>query len=128
VSYCSHILIPRNLILKFLLRGVKPIFRMYLASRGSSVSTVPDYGQDDQADEVRSPAEEIDFPCSQCVQTISGPHSASFTMGIGRLFPSGKARPGLDADHSPHLVPSLKRVGAITPLSQANSWRVIVQL
>jgi len=26
-------------------------------------------------------------------------------MGIGGPFPGGKARPGRDADHSPHLVP-----------------------
>jgi hypothetical protein len=26
-------------------------------------------------------------------------------MGTGGPFPGGKARPGRDADHSPHLVP-----------------------
>jgi hypothetical protein len=40
------------------------------------------------------------FPLSSCVQTGSGAHSASCPMGT-----EGKARPGRDADHSPHLVP-----------------------
>jgi hypothetical protein len=39
------------------------------------------------------------------VQTGSGAHPTSCTMGTGGPFPGGKARPGRDADHSPHLVP-----------------------
>jgi hypothetical protein len=31
-------------------------------------------------------------------------HPASYPMGTGP-FPGGKARPGRDANHSPHLVP-----------------------
>jgi hypothetical protein len=42
-----------------------------------------------------------DFSSSLCVQTGSGAHSASCTMGTGGPFPGGKARPGHDADHSP---------------------------
>jgi hypothetical protein len=61
---------------------------------------VSDYGLDDRAIGVRSPAEAEDFPLS-CVQTGSGAHSASCTMGTGGPFPGGKARPGRDADHSP---------------------------
>jgi len=41
------------------------------------------------------------FSCSLCVQTGSGAHPASCTMGTGGPFPGGKARPGRDADHSP---------------------------
>jgi hypothetical protein len=37
---------------------------------------------------------------SLCVQTVSEAHPASCTMCTG-----SKARPGRDADHSPHLVP-----------------------
>jgi hypothetical protein len=44
---------------------------------------------------------ERNFSSSLCVQTGSGPHTASGTMGTGGLFPGGKARPGSDADHSP---------------------------
>jgi hypothetical protein len=70
-------------------------------SRGSSVSIVSDYGLDDRAIGVRSPAEAKDFSSSLCVQTGSGAHPTSYTMGIGGPFPGAKARPGRDADHSP---------------------------
>jgi hypothetical protein len=36
-----------------------------------------------------------------CVQTGSGAHAASCSMGTGGPFPGGKARPGRDAEHSP---------------------------
>jgi hypothetical protein len=42
-----------------------------------------------------------DFSSSLCVQTDSGAHPASCTMGTGGPFPGGKARPGCDANHSP---------------------------
>jgi hypothetical protein len=66
---------------------------------------VSDYRLDDRAIGVRSPAGAEDFPSILCVQTGSGAHPASCTMGTGGPFPGGKARPGRDADHSPHLVP-----------------------
>jgi hypothetical protein len=59
------------------------------------------YGLDDRAIGVRSPAGAKDFSSSLCVQTGSGAHPAFCTMGTGGPFPGGKARPGLDADHSP---------------------------
>jgi hypothetical protein len=77
----------------------------HIWSRGSSVSIVSDYGLDDRAIGVRSPAEEEDFSSSLCVQTGCGAHPASYPMGTGGPFPEGKARPWRDADHSPHLVP-----------------------
>jgi hypothetical protein len=67
----------------------------------SSGSIVSDYGLDDRAIEVRSPAETKDFSSILCVQTGSGAHPASCPMGTGGPFPRGKARPGRDADHSP---------------------------
>jgi hypothetical protein len=70
-------------------------------SRVSSGSIVSDYGLDDRAIEVRSPAGAEDFSSILCVQTGSGAHPASCTMGTGGPFPGGKARPGRDADHSP---------------------------
>jgi hypothetical protein len=66
-------------------------------SRGSSVSVVSNYGLDDRAIEVRSPAEAKDFPSNLCVQTGSEAHPASCTVGTGGPFPGGKARPGRDA-------------------------------
>jgi hypothetical protein len=62
---------------------------------------VPDYGLDDRAIGVRSPAGAKDFSSILCVQTGSEAHSASCAMGTGGPFPGGKARPGRDADHSP---------------------------
>jgi hypothetical protein len=62
---------------------------------------VSDYGLDDRAIEVRSPVEANDFSSSLCVQTCSGAHPASCTMGTVGSFPGAKARPGRDADHSP---------------------------
>jgi hypothetical protein len=70
-----------------------------------SVSIVSGYGLDDRAIEFRFPAGAKGFSSSLCVQTGSGAHPASFTMGTGGPFPGDKARPGRDADHSPHLVP-----------------------
>jgi hypothetical protein len=70
-------------------------------SRGSSGSIVSDYGLDDRAIGVRSPAGEKDFSSILCVQTGSGAHPASCTMDTGGPFPGGKARQGRDADHSP---------------------------
>jgi hypothetical protein len=50
---------------------------------------------------VRSAAEAKDFFSSLCVQTGSGAHPASCTMGNRGPFPGSKARPERDADHSP---------------------------
>jgi hypothetical protein len=61
---------------------------------------VSDYGLDDRTIEVRSPAEAKDFSSILCVQTGSGAHTASCTMGTGGPLTGGKARPGRDADHS----------------------------
>jgi hypothetical protein len=68
---------------------------------GSSVTLVSDYGLDDRTIEFRSPAEARDFSCSLCVQTGSGAHPDSCTIGTESPFPGGKARPGRDADPSP---------------------------
>jgi hypothetical protein len=70
-------------------------------SRVSSGSIVSDYGLDDRAIGVRSTAGEKDFSSSLCVQTGSGAHPASCTMGTAGPFPGAKARPRRDADHSP---------------------------
>jgi hypothetical protein len=60
---------------------------------GSSSSIVSGYRLDDRAIEVRSPAEAKDFSSSLCVQTGSGAHQASCTMGTGGHFPGDKALP-----------------------------------
>jgi hypothetical protein len=50
---------------------------------GSSVSIVSGYGLDDRAIEVRSTAGAKDLSFILCVQTGSGAHPASCTMGTG---------------------------------------------
>jgi hypothetical protein len=42
-----------------------------------------------------------DLSSSLCIQTCSGAHPASCTMGTEGPFPGAKARPGRDSDHSP---------------------------
>jgi hypothetical protein len=71
----------------------------------SSGSVVSGYGLDDRVIDVRSTAGTTDFSSSLCVQTGSGAHPASCTMGIRGPFPGGKARPGRDADRSPPSSP-----------------------
>jgi hypothetical protein len=73
--------------------------------RGSSVSMVSGYGLDYRAIEVRSPAGAKDFSCSLCVQTGSGAHPASCTMGTVGLFPGVKHGRGVTLTTHPHLVP-----------------------
>jgi hypothetical protein len=70
-------------------------------SEFNSSSIVSDYGLDDRAIGVRSPEGAKDFSSILCVQTGSGAHPASCTMGTGGPFSGGKARPVRDADHSP---------------------------
>jgi hypothetical protein len=72
------------------------------------------YGLDDRAIGVRSPAEAKDFSSSLCVQIGSGAHPASCPMGTGGPFSGGKARPGRDADHSPPLLPRSWMSGSYT--------------
>jgi hypothetical protein len=63
-------------------------------SRGSSGSIVSDYGLDERAIGVRSPAGAEDFSSNLCVQTGSGAHPASCTMDTGGTFPGGKSAAG----------------------------------
>jgi hypothetical protein len=55
---------------------------------------VSDYGLDDRAIGVRSPAGAKDFSSNLCAQTGSGAHPASCTMGTGGPFPGGKTAAG----------------------------------
>jgi hypothetical protein len=57
-----------------------------------------DYGLSDQGS---IPGRGKEFSSNLCVQTGSGAHPASCTVGTGASFPQGKVRPGRDADHSP---------------------------
>jgi hypothetical protein len=66
---------------------------------------VSEYGLDDRANGVRSPAEAKDFSSSLCVQTSSEAHPASCTMGTGGPFPGAKLGRGVTLTAHPHLVP-----------------------
>jgi hypothetical protein len=72
---------------------------------GSSGSIVSDYGLDDRAIEVRSPAGAKYFSSILCVQTSSGAHPASCSMGTGVLSPGVKRGRGVMLTTHPHLVP-----------------------
>jgi hypothetical protein len=60
---------------------------IFAVSRGSSVSIVSRYLLETCAVELRSPAEAKDFSSNLCVQTGSGAHPASCTMGTGGPLP-----------------------------------------
>jgi hypothetical protein len=85
---------------------------------------VSDYGLDDWAIKIRSPAGAKDFSSILCVQTGSGTHPASCPMGTGGPFTGGKSRPERDADHSPQIVPRSWMSRSYTPLPQAPPRRV----
>jgi hypothetical protein len=50
---------------------------------------------------VSQAAQSVQSLATGCVQTDSGAHPASCTMGTGGPFPGGKEWPESDADHSP---------------------------
>jgi hypothetical protein len=76
--------------------GIDIIISSSSTEPGSSGSIVSGYELDDRAIEVQSPVEAKDFSSSLCVQTGSGAHPASCTMGTGGPFPRSKARLGRD--------------------------------
>jgi hypothetical protein len=63
---------------------------------------VSDYGLDDRAIGVRSPAGAKDFfPLTSVSRPALGPTQPPVQWLQGGPFPGGKARPVRDADHSP---------------------------
>jgi hypothetical protein len=80
-----------DVFMRYFVLSYLPDTLVFLRSRGSSVSIVSDYGLDDRAIGVRSPAGARDFSSILCVQTGSGAHPASCTMGTGGPFPGGKS-------------------------------------
>jgi hypothetical protein len=83
---------------------------------------VSDYGLDDRAIEVRSPAEvKIFFPLASVSKPALRPTQPPVQWVPGVLSPAVKARPGRDADLSPHLVPRSRTSRSYTPLPQSAS-------
>jgi hypothetical protein len=83
-------------------------------SRVSSGSIVSDYGLDDRAIGVRSPAGAKDFSYSLFVQTGSRPTQPPVQWVPGVLFPGLKRGRGVTLTTHPHLVPRSS--------PQASSW------
>jgi hypothetical protein len=103
-SFVSHpvayLFIHRFLLTRLGLRLYWATLSIFILSCGfqrirvSSGSIVSNYGLEDRAIGVRSPAGAKDFSSSLCVQTGSGAHPASCSMGTGGIFPGGKSAAG----------------------------------
>jgi hypothetical protein len=65
---------------------------------------------------------------SLCVQTGSGAHPASCTMGTGGPFPGAKARPGVTLTTHPYLVPRRRMSRSYTSTPPTPLRRVVGQL
>jgi hypothetical protein len=87
---------------KYLNRNIQRGMR----SRVSSGSIVSDYGLDDRAIGVRSPAGAKEFSSIPCVQTGSGAHPGSCKMGAGGPFPGVTRGQVVTLTIHPHLVPT----------------------
>jgi hypothetical protein len=83
-------------------------YTAYTMSRGGAVGTVTAYGLDDRGVGVRVPVGSK-FSLLHTVQTGSGVHPASYSMGNGVSFP-GVKRQGLEADHSPLANAEVKKI------------------
>jgi hypothetical protein len=95
-----------------------------IRSQGSSGSIVADYGLDDRAIGVRSPAGAKDFSSNLCVQTGSGAHSDSCTMGTGCPFPGAKRGRGVTLNNHPYLVSRSRMSRSYTSSPPSTTWRV----
>jgi hypothetical protein len=100
------------------------VWNLFLPSYDLSKSVIADW-----ATVIRSPTEAENFSAALCVQTDSGAHPASCTMGTGFFFPGGKARQGRDADRSPPSRAEIKKEWKLYfLLPQPPPWRVVRQL
>jgi hypothetical protein len=87
------------------------------ARPGNSVSIVSGYGRS----RFDPRQKRKDFSCSLCVQTDSGAHQASCTMGTGSLFPGAKARSRSDWPLTPIWCRDHEWAGTIVPLPPSAS-------
>jgi hypothetical protein len=71
---------------------------------------------------VRFPAVASDCSLFHSVQTGSGAHPASYTIGTGAL-PVGAKRQGRESGRSPPPGAEVKNCGAIPPFPRTPSWR-----
>jgi hypothetical protein len=80
--------------------------------RDGSVGIATGNGLNDRGSEFESRKGQ-EFPLLHVVQTGSGAHPASYTMGNGALCP-GLKRPGREADHSPSTSAEVKKMWIYT--------------
>jgi hypothetical protein len=100
-----------------------------LEEPGSSVRIVSDYGLDDRAIGVRSPAGAKHFPSNLCVQTDAEAHPASYPMGTGGLSPGVKRGRGVKLVTHTHLVSwsGMSRSYTSSPPYRPHGGRVMSQ-
>jgi hypothetical protein len=79
---------------------------------------VTSYGLDGRGFDSR---QKQDFSLPHSVQTGSGAHPASYSIGTGGSFP-GRKRQGREADHPPPSSAEVKNGSAIPPLLHTTSW------
>jgi hypothetical protein len=91
---CPH----RSLVIAYVGHRVSVRIK-FLCEPVSSVSIVSGYVLDDRAVRFDPRQRRKDFSSILCVQTGSGAHPASCTMGTGGPFFGAKARPRRDTDH-----------------------------
>jgi hypothetical protein len=67
------------------------------------------------------------FSLRHSVQTGSGAHATSYTMGTGESFPLGVKRSRREADHSPPSSPKVKECVELTSTPQYvfMAWRLV---
>jgi hypothetical protein len=114
------------LLIQSLISEVRILLSYLLVEEpGSSVCIVSSYRLHDRATEVRSPAEEKGFSSILCVQTGSGAHPASCTMGTRVLSPAGR---DVTLTTHPHLVPTYKMSRSYTSSPPLRLHRCVVGL
>jgi hypothetical protein len=105
IYYITRRYIPKTAIFTFKIQFKDLYLSTFISLEpDSSVSRVSDYGLDDRAIKVRSPAEATDFSTSLCVQTGSGAHPASCTIDTGVPSPGVKSSRCVTLTAHPHVV------------------------
>jgi hypothetical protein len=101
-------------LIKILLNEIENYYQsnVTVRSRDNEVGIATDYGLDDRGVAVRVPISQEEFSLFHVVQTGSGVHRSSYSMGTGTgtggSFP-GVKRPGHEDDHSYPAIAEVKK-------------------
>jgi hypothetical protein len=63
------------------------------------------------------------FPLPHLLQTCSGAHPATNSVGTGDFFPESKATGTREANRPPLLVPTLIMLEVVPPIPHTSLWR-----